>query len=267
MRPAYMLIWFIVTLISCEKVIDVDLNTAPPRLVIEGTITNQAGPYTVQLSKTTDYTGPNEFAHVSGAIVTISDQTGATDTLKELSGGRYQGTKLKGQSGHTYQLRVMTEGDVYTASSVMPVAVSIDTLIQGEKKGSDGTKVAIQTWFHDPSGTEDYYRFSFSVNGVLSESIFPFDAGLYDGTDVRYDLAREDEEEEEQGLPPIKAGDTVEVTLYHIDQPVYNYFYILQQNAGNGPPTAPGNPISNISNGALGYFSAHTVVKRIILIK
>lgn len=267
MRPAYMLIGFIVTLLSCEKVIDVDLNTAPPRLVIEGTITNQAGPYTVQLSKTTSYTAPNEFVPVSAAIVIISDQTGATDTLKESSAGKYQGTKLKGTPGHRYQLQVRTEGEVYTASAVMPTAVSIDTLIQGKKKGSDDAKVAIQTWFHDPSGTEDYYRFAFSVNGVLSESIFPFDARLYDGTDVRYDLAREDEEEEEQGLPPIKAGDTVEVTLYHIDEPVYNYFLILQQNSGNGPPTAPGNPKSNISNGAMGYFSAHTVAKKAILIK
>ncbi|HEY8916478.1 MAG TPA: DUF4249 domain-containing protein [Chitinophaga sp.] len=266
MRPAYMLIGFIITLLSCEKVIDLDLNTAPPGLVIEGTITNQVGSYMVQLSKTTSYTAPNEFVPVSAAIVIISDQTGVADTLKESSAGKYQGTKLKGKPGHTYQLQVRTGDEVYTASSVMPAAVSIDTLIQGEKKGSDG-KIAVQTWFHDPAGTEDYYRFSFSVNGVLSESIFPFDGRLYDGTAVRYDLAREDDEEEKQGLPPVKAGDTVEVTLYHIDQPVYNYFLILQQNSGNGPPAAPGNPVSNISNGALGYFSAHTVAKRAILIK
>lgn len=267
MQPAYMLIGFIVTLLSCEKVINVDLNTAPPRIVIEGTITNQAAPYTVQLSKTTSYTASNEFEPVSAALVIISDETGATDTLKESPAGIYQGTKLKGTPGRRYQLQVRTESEVYTASSVMPAAVAIDTLIQGKKKGSDDGKVAVQTWFHDPSGTEDFYRFSFSVNGVLSESIFPFEARLYDGTHVQYDLAREDKEEEDQGLPPIKAGDTVEVTLYHIDEPVYNYFLVLQQNSGNGPPTAPGNPISNISNGALGYFSAHAVAKRTILIK
>lgn len=267
MKLALPLSCCLVTLLSCEKVIDVDLNTAGPKLVIEGIITNQAGPYTVKLSKTTSYTAPNEFVPISGAIVMVNDNSGGTETLAETSPGIYQGAQLKGVPGKTYRLNVKIGEEAYTASSVMPAAVPIDTLIQGEKKGFSDAKVAIQTWFYDTQGTDDYYRFSFSVNGVPSESIFTFDARLYDGTYVKYDLSRTDEEEEEQGIPPIKAGDKVEVTLYHIDQPVYLYFLILEQNSGDGPPTTPGNPTSNISNGALGYFSAQTLDKRVIVIK
>lgn len=267
MKPALLFSCCLVILLSCEKVIDVDLNTAPPHLVIEGTITDQPGPYTVKLSKTISYTAPNEFVPVSEAIITLSDNTGATETLEETSPGIYQGNLLKGTPGNTYRLEVKSEGEVFTASSVMPAVVKIDTLIQGIKEKTGEDKIAVETFFHDPPGTEDYYRLSFSVNDVLSESIFPFDARLYDGSYVKYELAREDEEEEEQGLPPIKAGDKVEVTLYHIDQPVYLYFLVLHQNLRDGPPTAPGNPVSNISNGALGYFSAHTLAKSVVVIK
>lgn len=254
-------------LLSCEKVIDVNLKTVPAKLVIEGNITNEAGPYTVKLSKTVDYMGPNEFPSVSGAVVTISDNAGSTETLAETSPGIYQSARLKGTPGRTYELKVNTGGEEYTASSMMPVFVPVDTLIQGEKKDFGDTKIAVQTWFHDPAGAEDYYRFSFTVNGKPSETIFTFDARLYDGNHMKYDLARDDDEEEEHNAPPIAAGDTVRVTLYHIDKQVHFYFLTLKQNSGDGPPTALTNPVSNISGGALGYFSAHTVSGSVIVIK
>jgi hypothetical protein len=45
-----------------------------------------------------------------------------------------------------------------------------------------------------------------------------------------------------------------------VDKNVYDYFFTLSGVTGNnGFQTAtPANPVSNISNGALGYFSAHT---------
>jgi hypothetical protein len=254
-------------LLACEKVIDMDLRTAEPRLVVEGNITNEAGPYTVRLSRTVDFSAPNEFPPVSGAIVTVSDNAGNAETLKETSPGAYQSARLKGTPGRTYELKVNVGDEEYTASSVMPAFVAIDTLIQGEKKDFGDAKIAIQTWFHDPAGAQDYYRFSFSVNGVPSETIFTFDAGLYDGNRLKYDLARDDDEEEEHGALPIAAGDTIAASLYHIDKQVHLYFLTLQQNSGDGPPTALTNPISNISNGALGYFSAHTVSESVIIIK
>ena len=37
---------------ACKKVIQVDLNNSIPQIVIEGEITNAAGPYLVKISKT-----------------------------------------------------------------------------------------------------------------------------------------------------------------------------------------------------------------------
>jgi hypothetical protein len=47
-----------------------------------------------------------------------------------------------------------------------------------------------------------------------------------------------------------------------IDKGAYDYFYSLDQiTSTNGNSATPANPVSNISGGALGYFSAHTVRK------
>jgi hypothetical protein len=48
-----------------------------------------------------------------------------------------------------------------------------------------------------------------------------------------------------------------------IDKNVFEYFKQLSGlDPTNGQPTAPTNPVSNISGGALGYFSAHTTQKK-----
>src|ERR1035437_121836 len=81
---------------SCQKVITFDLNSVNPKLVIQGNITNQPGPYTIQLSHTVNVYDPNVFPAVSGASVIVSDNVGTIDTLKEISSGIYRTSKLLG---------------------------------------------------------------------------------------------------------------------------------------------------------------------------
>src|SRR5271157_6079445 len=81
--------------IGCEKVISLDLNVAPPALVIYGAISDSAGPYIVTLSKSGSYFNPPVANPVSGAAVTISDNAGNVDTLKEVTAGTYHTTKLQ----------------------------------------------------------------------------------------------------------------------------------------------------------------------------
>ncbi|MNY17369.1 hypothetical protein D3C86_1506870 [compost metagenome] len=67
----------------------------------------------------------------------------------------------------------------------------------------------------------------------------------------------------------VKTGDKVEIEMQCIDKNIFNYWYTLSQQSQNGPGggTIPGNPPSNISNNALGYFSAHTVDKKEMVVK
>ncbi|HKZ66576.1 MAG TPA: hypothetical protein VJ111_09490, partial [Chitinophagaceae bacterium] len=65
----------------------------------------------------------------------------------------------------------------------------------------------------------------------------------------------------------IKSGDTVKLDMLCIDPAVYKYWYSVNQSAtGNSQSASPANPVSNISGGALGYFSAHTIQTKTLLV-
>ncbi|MDZ7614232.1 MAG: hypothetical protein U5K51_11435 [Flavobacteriaceae bacterium] len=77
----YLLILSIAAFLSsCEDVVDVDLDTAPPRLVIEASIDWQKGTsgnsQKIILSTTTGYYS-EEIPMVSGASITITNSTNA----------------------------------------------------------------------------------------------------------------------------------------------------------------------------------------------
>lgn len=73
-----------------SKVINVDLNSSSPKILIEGSISDQPGPYIVSLSQTIDFDQDNTFPPVIWAGVIIGDDAGNIDTLNEVRPGKYQ---------------------------------------------------------------------------------------------------------------------------------------------------------------------------------
>ena len=110
-------ILLIITMWSCEEIITIDLNTASPRLTVTAIVTDQQGPYTVNLSKSESYFSSNDsFPTVSHAVVTISDNMGNSEVLKESAPGNYLTTALRGVNGRTYHLKVVAEGSTFEGS-------------------------------------------------------------------------------------------------------------------------------------------------------
>ena len=68
---------------ACQKVISLDLRTAPPVYVIEGNVTDQPGPYQVQIIQTTGFYAANTFSGVPGAAVSIADEAGHSENLTD----------------------------------------------------------------------------------------------------------------------------------------------------------------------------------------
>ena len=163
--------WLIITLMmtSCTKVIDIDLNSVSPQLVIEGNISDLPGPYTVRLSKTVNFSETNLFPPVSGAIVKISDNAGSSEILNESSPGLYSTSLIQGTPGRTYTLTVISEEKAYEAISTMPFAVNIDTLTiqefcNGIQGAATGNIIAeyINVQFYDPLEINNYYPCSYN---------------------------------------------------------------------------------------------------------
>lgn len=243
---------------SCEKVIDIDLNSKNPQIVIEGSITNLQGPYTVLITQTVNFNDANSFPPVAGAIVTISDDIGNSETLTETTPGVYVTSTIQGVSNRNYTLKVLSNGNEYIATSYMHAPVNIDTLTITAETTHNGSKKTINVVFTDPEGIPNYYRFIKTINNISQPTIYVEDDLLQDGNTISTTLRSKYQDE-----TSLKIGDNVQISLQAIDKNVYNYFRTLNQLSGGlgliNQSTSPANPISNFSNGALGYFNAYSV--------
>lgn len=244
------------TLYGCKKVIKVDLKNAEIKTVIVGEVNNLPGPYTVSISKTGNFNSDNNFPAVSGAIVTITGN-GVTDSLTEISPGIYSTHLLQGKPGKSYSLYVLAEGKEYTATSVMPQPVLFDSI--DFRSGRNNALYAVAN-FQDSAGIDNYYQFIEYANGKKfrnGRGNSVFDDRLSDGRYINYLLYNDSSD--------IKPGIILTVQMNCIDKQVHTYLSELQQVSGGGggfsSPT-PANPTSNISGGALGYFSANTITAK-----
>ena len=250
------------TILACKKIIQVDLADVKPRIVIEGNITDGPGPYQVLLSQTVNFSANNTFPPVTGATVTITDSNaGKTEQLTEVDSGVYLSLALTGRPLHTYKLVVVAGGQQYTASSTMPLPVQLDSVtLEGAVTINNQKEITAVVNFQDPPGVPNYYQFTETVDGRVIPDIFVFDDRLSDGRYIQDPLFNDSSY--------LQIGDTLQVTMNCVDQNTYNYFYELANVvSSNGlQSTTPTNPTSSISNGALGYFSAHTTTADKLLI-
>jgi hypothetical protein len=239
---------------SCEKVIDVKVNDAAKKYVIEAEITDQPGGCQVLISQTKSFSENNNFAGISGAKVTITDEAGVVTNLTENTGGIYK-SNLTGAEGKKYILNVNINGALFTATSRMPRVVPLDSVYVTDLSFLKGVNVI----YNDPVGLGNSYRFVEYINGVKDKGIYIINDDLSDGrltTNTLFSRANSE----------ITKGDTINVEMHCIDAPLYKYWFSLSQSAtGETETAAPSNPVTNITGDALGYFSAHTVRSKTVI--
>lgn len=256
-----LLYWLIISLTfsSCQKEIDINLNSANPKIVIESEISDLLASCKVKLTKTVNYNETNNFPAVSGAEVRISDNVGNSEILTETSSGIYTSSTLQGVSGRIYTLEITDNGKNYLAVSEMPFPVDIDTLTV--ENSFFGNNKFVTAKFKDPAGVENYYRLIQIVNGIQKTDIFIVSDYLQDGQTISQTLFfREDDD--------LATGDSVIVLLQNIDKDVYEYFRTLSQLSGSGGQSAtPANPSSNFDNGALGFLNAYAVRSKLLVVQ
>lgn len=264
MKTFYRLTFFFIAVIafsSCEKVIDLNLKTSAPQLVIESGITNMAQIPTVRISRSVGFDEPSNFPGVSGATVKITSGTTPV-LLTETSPGVYQGLSIIGRSGRAYALQVDVGGQTYKASSIMPNQVLIDSVAIEEQTFQGKIDKTVVVYYADPPNVKNQYRFILSVNGQLVKEVFARNDQFNDGRTVRVALYQDDID--------VKSGDKIDLEMQCIDERVYTYWFTFSKQSGNGMgngSVAPTNPPNNFDMPVLGYFSAHTVSRRTVTVK
>ncbi|MEO8085206.1 MAG: DUF4249 domain-containing protein [Bacteroidota bacterium] len=241
---------------SCKKVIDIDLNDSNPQFVIEANIINDGTPCTVDITKTINFSESNNFPAVTNAIVTLSDNAGNSENLQMTSNGHYTSSTITGVQGRTYTLNVNVDGKTFNAVSTLPYEVNLDSAWVQDLLIFGSNSYSVIPEYKDSSGTMNFYRFKLFVNDTLDKNIFLEDDVFTDGRTVTIPLFGEIE---------IEAGDTLRLQMMCIDKPAYLFFFSLA-SLQNGSTGAPANPVSNFSGGCLGYFSAHTLMEKTMVV-
>jgi hypothetical protein len=244
---------------SCEKVIDVDLNTMAPKLVIDASIKWQKGTLgnqqTVNLSTTTSYYS-NQIPIVSGATIFITDAANNVFNFVETAGtGSYKCTNFSPVLNGNYFLTVRLNGETYTATETLKPVPPIEFIEQKNNAGFSGKDIEIKAFYTDNGATNDYYLFKFKPSYTAIPIYFLQEDLNFQGNQI-FGLYRSDK---------LKSGQNFDITLSGISKQYYNYMRILVSIAGNssGSPfqspsaTVRGNIINTTTeaNYPLGYFS------------
>lgn len=102
----------VIALQSCREEYYVKIDKYENILVVDGTITNQPGPYEVRLSLSSPTNRP-ELTPYMGAQVTVMDDSGNEEVFTEVSPGVYRSKTdgLKGEIGKKYKIMIATPED------------------------------------------------------------------------------------------------------------------------------------------------------------
>jgi len=246
----YIIFAFII--VSCEDVIEVDLENEEPRVVIECTgiqeENSELGIIAAQISKTAPFYS-NSVNYFTNAEVSINldnviyplslreDSTIFADTLPMIY-------------DTDYILNIKFEGETYEATTQLFKTAPID-YVEQDDNSFDEDLTSINAYFTDPAGEENYYYFQFSSerNGVTTDSS---DDELFDGNQISTFYADE-----------FEVGDQVRIDINGISKQFEDYYSILSEQVDGGGGPFGANPVSvrgNIINPenpnkfAFGYF-------------
>jgi hypothetical protein len=256
---------------SCTERIDIRLDDSAIKLVVEGSITTERKSHKVFLSTTSGYFYNQQPESVQGAIVTISDGVNLFN-LTEASPGVYQtASYVRGNKGLTYTLNVKLDTQIggyteYSASSkIFPVATPDSINLLYHPEWSSEGMWEVRCYLQDPP-TKDFYRFLISKNGtlitdtldewVVTDDRFFNGYYVYGATVAYLDQGTEEER--------LKAGDVIVVELNNLEEEYANFIWNAQSELRGSYPLFSGPPANvkgNISNGAIGFFSAYDVSK------
>jgi hypothetical protein len=257
--------------VSCTERIEIPLDESYARLVVDGSITTDTMAHTVVLSSTSSYYYNQPAPPIAGAEVSISDGI-KSYLLAEDSPGIYRTeSNIFGIPGKTYTLNIKLAAAIggftdYTASSTLNPVTPLDSLsLLYHPDWSENGVWEVKCYVLEPP-TVDFYRFLLFKNQTLltdtlnewliSDDMF-FNGNYTNGLPIGY----LDQGSPEQGL---KAGDTIIAEVNSIGKDYYNFIMEAQAELFGSNPLFSGPPANikgNISNGAVGFFTAYATTR------
>ena len=244
---------------NCEKVVDIDVPTIEPKLIIDASfeVLFNESPVTanvaVKLKLSTDYFDET-IPTVSDAIVFLTNTTnGSVINFSDvnLTGNFAPIINFIPKDAIEYELTVIYKSETYKGNATKVKSTQIDSAIQGDETLFSGKEIEVKVAFKDNVDNENYNLFNFTNNLFL-----PLEDRFFNGTNYNFSFFYQEEE--------IEVPTNVTVTMSGITKDYFTYFRILQNQSGTSgggpfqsvPSSLLGNVINttNEANFPLGYF-------------
>ena len=271
--------------IGCEDVIDVQVPSEEPRLIVDALIrVDESSPFvmvTVKVGLTSAFFGEVPVTDLKTITIINVDmkstfQNPNVIVLLEVAPGVYEGGKNTAffREGRLV-FQVEHEDQRYLASTYYVPVVPMDTIIQGDGSRVEGDEIELITTFTDNPDRDDYYLFDYGFG-----EYFTTDDEFYQGQQIEFSYFYN---------KLLEPGQEVDVGILGVDKPFHDYMnqLIEQSNAEGFDPfatpsaTVRGNiinvtEIDNIdyydnvyqtNNFALGYFAVVQTHTKTVLIK
>lgn len=268
---------------SCEDVIDLNTETGPVQLVVDGWLTNDPGEQVIKLTLSSAYFDNSTPKPALNAEVVVTDNLGTTYTFLDTEkNGTYTwkptGNDTLGHIGRNYTLNVKYSGEEFKSYNEIRRVPPIDSMVYSEEsfpfEPDKGPKDGYTAEFYarDFVGDGDCYwiksfrgRKRYKNTGVNISIAYDaaFNAGSSADGLIFIQPVRSSITIEELFI----AQDTVGVELHSITKEAFYFLSQVRTEAGNGgifgtPPTnIIGNIVNKNANGpkALGYFGASAI--------
>ncbi|WP_281323809.1 DUF4249 family protein [Flavobacterium sp. IMCC34518] len=251
-----------ISLISCEDVVNVNLETGTPKLVIDASIQWQKGTtgslQKIKLTNSTDFYS-NTIPVATGATVTVTNTSLSTPVtyqfIEDGQTGEYICTNFNPIIDNVYELSVAYKGQNYTSSSKFMPTPIIEKTEQTIKPGFGGKDIyEIKYYFQDNPTENNFY-----LVGVKNSNLVHPEYGVltdeFTQGNLMFAIYQDDK---------LKKGDVLAYSVEGITEKYSNYMSKLINIAGSEggnpfstpPATLRGNIINktNPDDYPFGYF-------------
>lgn len=243
---------------SCEDVIDLDLPTSEPKLVIDASIDwlkNTAGnEQSIKLSLTAPFF-EIDVPPANDATVSITDNNNNIfEFIEDGDTGIYINNTFIPEINGEYNLIIHYDGETYVATETLKSVSEITRIEQNLEGGFSGEETEIKAFFNDPGEEENYYFFEYTPSLPVTPTLDTFEDEFVNGNEIFGLYIEED----------LDTGQSVTIRIHGVSERFYEFMFILLQQIDDGgggpfetqPATVRGNCInqSNPDNFPLGYF-------------
>jgi|LakMenE18May11ns_1017448.scaffolds.fasta_scaffold9957591_5 hypothetical protein len=257
MKKIIFLLLIVITF-SCEEVVDIPLDTAPPRLVVEADIlwrkntTGQA--QQIKLTLTTGFYDA-VVPPATGANVQIVNGNNQVFTfVEEVGTGIYKCDNFVPAINQDYTLQIVYNGQSYSATEKLLASPAVGNVLQETVGGFSGDVFQLTFFYPDNVNETNYYLHKFTSSNKPLPRLFANRDEFFNGN-MMFGIYRD---------PDLEIGQAVKFSLISITAKDYAFmrqFISLSATAGGNPFNPPAGILKgNVKNTTveanfpLGYF-------------